>query len=171
MALLTIGAVGAGLPLTFVLVYRRVDAEYRAKFRYLTKKYRPEVWFWEAVIALRKAASTVLVCALFAYPVNQVYGYIAVITLYLFGHEGWSPVTSPLLLLSDRVSCAAAIATANVLLVADGNGSAALGSGAVIVALQVVSVSCVIYAHVRETLRASPTLRSAVNSAARRFRR
>ena len=173
-ALLTIGAVGIGLPLVFVIVYRRIGLERRDEFRYLTRKYRPETWYWEAVIALRKAASTFIVCSLFAYPVNQAYGYVVVITIYLFGHEHFSPVTSPWLLLSDRVSCAAAVATTSVLLVADGYDAAILGSEwptVVIIALQVSSLSCVAYAHFRETLHVSPSLQCAMQLAASNWMR
>jgi hypothetical protein len=130
-------------------------------------------WYWEAAIALRKAASSLAVTVLYAYPVNQVYAYIVVITLYLFGHVVANPVASPWLLLLERVSCAAAVATASVLLVGSGFGNPALSSGwaSALIILLIAGVATLLYALVCDTINNSPLLVAAARTLRHRSHR
>jgi hypothetical protein len=151
LAALTLVVVGVGFPGLFVAVYRRMPEARRVKFTYVTRNY--SVWYWEAVVCLRKTLSVLVVAALFDAPMNQALLYVLVIQLYLALHYRLNPMRSTWLSRADRVSCLAAIGTGVALLVGAGFSDTPLTSpqlsswwcSAAIVALQVLGLGGVTY--------------------------
>jgi hypothetical protein len=140
--------VGVGAPVAFVALHH-LHRDSRQQLRFLTLKYRPERWYWEAVVAIRKGLSVGVTAALFQYDYSQLQCYILVLATYLIAHEKAAPQTSPYLLLAERLSCGSAIATSNFMLFLFGIDAAYLGTVAaavVVVVLQVAALITVLYA-------------------------
>ena len=150
-----LGFFGLGAPLAFVVAHKFQSSEDSARnFHFLTANFRPSSWFWEAVVAIRKALG--IACFSLAssgYPTAvQLHIYQLVLVLYLFVFEQVQP-TSRNLTFAERVSCWGAIVTSTLLLVASATTTVVQQSpvlGGFVAAVQAASLFGVVYCLIAE---------------------
>ena len=94
LAVVALVVVGCGAPAAFVFAFQNRAAEQQKKFLYLTKKYTSQCWYWECVIASRKALTVIFTAGLFRYAVPQLQIYILVLVAYVALHEKQAPSQS-----------------------------------------------------------------------------
>ena len=160
--------IGIGVPSLFVMYYvqlRRKDPTLvlaQEQLCFLVKNFRPTVWYWEAVIMLRKVVSLAVVASLRSFPVAQVQAYILVIAVYLAWHSHASPNLTRNAALVEGVSCMSAIATANVLLftTASSNWMTSSGPSIVILVVQIVSLVAIVFGSLMEAKSNSGAMKS-----------
>jgi hypothetical protein len=111
----TLLIIGVGVPLAFVLIRKHsaFGPERTAEiFLFLTDKYHADCWYWESVIALRKALLQTAMALFFNLPTLQLYTYTVLLLLYVFLLDKMKPTSSTIGSLLEHLSCLSAIVTA-----------------------------------------------------------
>jgi hypothetical protein len=135
-ALVFLAVFGVGFPALLAGVIRHFlrtgrDRLVHDTFGFLTSTYRPECWFWEQVIALRKLALACVVVGLMAYPLAQAQGMLVVLLTYIVLMEAVVPYASTFMHTAERCTCGGAVLLVNIVMgVAASTASSASSSSA-----------------------------------------
>ena len=164
--------VGIGAPLFFVAGFNaQLRSQSRGvllnRFRFLTSNFRPECWYWEAVVATRKTLGVLCVSALYKYPLTQLQMYGLVLTVYLVANDKVRPALRDVMHTAERLSCGSALVLINTLLLGVTPGMTPLilstpAVSAVIISTQVIAAIGIMFALWRDVeaqLSTNPTRR------------
>ena len=142
LAVLTIA-----VPASLCVMYRIMSSSQGAeaanrKLHFLVGNYKPNRWFWEMVIMVRKSLCLAAVLSLRSYPAAQLTALASVVMIYLALHEVCDPHVSASSRTGERLTCSGMLIATNLLVIADsvGGNELFIGVGLAEILIQVAAL-------------------------------